>query len=387
MMIFCNFERKSNHIMMTKSIFDYAMLIAWVLYLFMGGTLLWSKVPDKELYRPYKKSLILVAIAFLAIGINIMMGWLSYTINLDVDITIAFNFVSYYIIYVLLGKASLNLYHQDEFSKRQLFTNLLGLIFLSIVAIMTLIVPKGIIRTLLQIAAISFLFLFVLNFILRFSRIIREMRRKVTNYCSKPLLIFSQWLTRSAILWVLYGLMSIVIVFSPRWAYLVFMIIGILINIYIFLSLQNYVMYYENVERAFQTIEKRNKKREMILTTKTKHAVNQVNEKKINWWIDEKKFTQIGITINQLAQILGTNRNYLSAYINKKFENNFSDWICSMRLEYAKQLLLENRESTIEEISMKVGFSSGSYFTKVFTKNIGKTPAKWRDDHSQNPQQ
>jgi hypothetical protein len=99
MMIFCNFERKSNHIMMTKSIFDYAMLIAWVLYLFMGGTLLWSKVPDKELYRPYKKSLILVAIAFLAIGINIMMGWLSYTINLDVDITIAFNFVSYYIIW------------------------------------------------------------------------------------------------------------------------------------------------------------------------------------------------------------------------------------------------------------------------------------------------
>ena len=40
--------------------------------------------------------------------------------------------------------------------------------------------------------------------------------------------------------------------------------------------------------------------------------------------------------------------------------------------------LLSNTNMTIDEISLKVGFSSSNYFRKIFTKLTDKTPKELR---------
>ena len=51
-----------------------------------------------------------------------------------------------------------------------------------------------------------------------------------------------------------------------------------------------------------------------------------------------------------------------------------------LRVERASLLLLSNREESIERISEAVGFSSATYFRRVFRAATGKTPRAYRSD-------
>ncbi len=53
------------------------------------------------------------------------------------------------------------------------------------------------------------------------------------------------------------------------------------------------------------------------------------------------------------------------------------DYLMEKRIEVAKRLMASG-EDTMAEISKKVGFSSQSYFGKVFRRRTGMTPAKYR---------
>ena len=47
-------------------------------------------------------------------------------------------------------------------------------------------------------------------------------------------------------------------------------------------------------------------------------------------------------------------------------------------MELAKQLLEDSRY-TIHEISSRVGYSDGNYFSKTFKKAMGLTPSEYRE--------
>jgi AraC-like DNA-binding protein len=50
-----------------------------------------------------------------------------------------------------------------------------------------------------------------------------------------------------------------------------------------------------------------------------------------------------------------------------------------MRIDEAKSLMLENRDTSIEEIASQVGFSSLSTFSSTFKKVVGESPVKWKN--------
>jgi len=83
----------------------------------------------------------------------------------------------------------------------------------------------------------------------------------------------------------------------------------------------------------------------------------------------------------------------VAAFVNLSdvyFHNTFKlstgktphEYLTACRLDRAKKLLWEN-ESPIREIAEKCGFSSPQHFTKVFTKLIGTSPARYRRDFQQ----
>jgi len=54
----------------------------------------------------------------------------------------------------------------------------------------------------------------------------------------------------------------------------------------------------------------------------------------------------------------------------------YKDYVVGLRMEYAKQLL-QSGDLSVAEISMMVGYSSVSYFIRIFKEETGVTPAKY----------
>lgn len=68
-------------------------------------------------------------------------------------------------------------------------------------------------------------------------------------------------------------------------------------------------------------------------------------------------------------------------YFCKKFKKatglNFTDYLSRLRIENAKDFLL-NRNYRISEIAYAVGFQSLTHFNRVFKRVAGQSPTEYR---------
>ena len=93
-----------------------------------------------------------------------------------------------------------------------------------------------------------------------------------------------------------------------------------------------------------------------------------------------KYYLDSTLTLQKLATHLGTNRQYLSNYINREKGKTFYEYINDFRLEETKGLLDEGNgelQRTLEEIATMSGFNSYSTFLRSFVKRYGESPSKY----------
>jgi AraC-like DNA-binding protein len=89
------------------------------------------------------------------------------------------------------------------------------------------------------------------------------------------------------------------------------------------------------------------------------------------------------VTINDVANAVGTNRTYLSAYLNSVLHTTFYDYINGYRIEYISKDLLKEDElpgKTMDEIAELSGFNSTTTFRRAFQKKTGITPMAYRKE-------
>lgn len=91
-----------------------------------------------------------------------------------------------------------------------------------------------------------------------------------------------------------------------------------------------------------------------------------------------KAFLNPDITREQIASILGTNKLYLSNAIMENIALTFGGYINKMRLDYAKELLLNDMNTKIEAIALMSGFNSVRTFYRLFLKTYHMTPSEFR---------
>ncbi len=94
----------------------------------------------------------------------------------------------------------------------------------------------------------------------------------------------------------------------------------------------------------------------------------------------EKPYLMADITLDVLAERLAIPARDLSMIINRHFDNNFYEFINNYRIEEAKKILIDpkNRDKTITDIYLEVGFNSKSVFNTFFKKIVGQTPSEYR---------
>ena len=82
------------------------------------------------------------------------------------------------------------------------------------------------------------------------------------------------------------------------------------------------------------------------------------------------------ISIDDLSSILNLNEYYFCRFFKKVMGNTAINYINFVRTYYAKKLLFTDK--TILDISMETGFSSVSYFSKIFKKHFQYSPSDYK---------
>lgn len=95
---------------------------------------------------------------------------------------------------------------------------------------------------------------------------------------------------------------------------------------------------------------------------------------------EEKIYKDNLLTKDKVAELLGTNRTYLSRIINEQAKLSFTHYVNRFRIEEAIRLLSDPENDTpLKAISSELGFNSISTFYNLFQSAVGMTPSQYRN--------
>jgi len=96
----------------------------------------------------------------------------------------------------------------------------------------------------------------------------------------------------------------------------------------------------------------------------------------------EKIYRDETLTLKKLSELLEIRPHQLSEIINKKFAVTFNSFINNYRVEAAKNMLLDDKKTSILSIAYDCGFNSKNTFNKSFLERTGVTPSEFREKKS-----
>ena len=91
----------------------------------------------------------------------------------------------------------------------------------------------------------------------------------------------------------------------------------------------------------------------------------------------EKLYLNPDIRVNDIAQKLCTNKNYVAQAIKSRMNKNFCQLIHYYRVREAMRIYALNPEMSMKELARSVGFNSMTTFNAAFSRVTGYTPAEW----------
>lgn len=92
---------------------------------------------------------------------------------------------------------------------------------------------------------------------------------------------------------------------------------------------------------------------------------------------DELLFLRQGLTLQDVAERLDSNKTYISKMVNQTYGIGFPEVLNIMRVDYAQQYMNMHAEAAQEDIAKASGFQSASSFNSTFKRITGYTPKVW----------
>ena len=370
---------------MEPSIYSFSLCTALPLMLFFGFYFLFAKTPEKKIFKNYLRSRQMMGIAMLLLSANYSVHFFFGIRFKNADSAILMNMSTYFLCYSLFSSALIMLLDRFYITKRRVWTHIiLWIIFSTLSGVVLFLLPSGIIQKFSLFALAAWLVVFGVVLARRVIIAYRRAIRIFNETQADDIGAYIEWLSIFTYWAVIFGVGCGLLTFLPDKYVFIWILSSIPFYSYLFYSYQNYLLFYEQVENAFeQDIQS-----EEELLTNSGIEPEMVSEEvpesytefieKVDNWIKTDGYVQQGLTIKELSKILYTNRTYLSAYIKTTYKMTFREWITSLRLEYAKNILKKHPEINIQKLAESSGFLSRSNFIKLFSEKEGCTPAKWK---------
>lgn len=89
----------------------------------------------------------------------------------------------------------------------------------------------------------------------------------------------------------------------------------------------------------------------------------------------QKLYLNSALSLEMLAEMIGTNRSTLSACINQFAKINFNQWINNYRIDNAKRCITP--ATSLKHAHKEFGFNSYNTFNNNFKKRVGYTPSEY----------
>ena len=370
---------------MEPSIYSFSLCTALPLMLFFGFYFLFAKTPEKKIFKNYLRSRQIMGIAMLLLSANYSVHFFFGIRFKNADSAILMNMSTYFLCYSLFSSALIMLLDRFYITKRRVWTHIiLWIIFSTLSGVVLFLLPSGIMQKISLFALAAWLVVFGVVLARRVIIAYRRAIRIFNETQADDIGAYIEWLSIFTYWALIFGVGCGLLTFLPDEYVFIWILSSIPFYSYLFYSYQNYLLFYEQVENAFeQDIQS-----EEELLTNSGIEPEMVSEEvpesytefieKVDNWIKTDGYVQQGLTIKELSEILYTNRTYLSAYIKTTYKMTFREWITSLRLEYAKNILKEHPEINIQKLAESSGFLSQSNFIKLFSEKEGCTPAKWK---------
>ena len=371
---------------MEPSIYSFSLCTALPLMLFFGFYFLFAKTPEKKIFKNYLRSRQIMGIAMLLLSANYSVHFFFGIRFKNADSAILMNMSTYFLCYSLFSSALIMLLDRFYITKRRVWTHIiLWIIFSTLSGVVLFLLPSGIMQKISLFALAAWLVVFGVVLAHRVIIAYRRAIRIFNETQADDIGAYIEWLSIFTYWAVIFGVGCGLLTFLPDEYVFIWILSSIPFYSYLFYSYLNYLLFYEQVENAFeQDIQS---EEELLTNSETEHEIVSEKEvprsytefiERVDNWIKTDGYVQQGLTIKELSEILYTNRTNLSAYIKTTYKMTFREWITSLRLEYAKNILKEHPEINIQKLAESSGFLSQSNFIKLFSEKEGCTPAKWK---------
>ena len=231
--------------------------------------------------------------------------------------------------------------------------------------------------------------------VVKFGKLYRRAMFHLEEEYSDYIFLYIDWTYDASLAIIVFCLSGVLLCYSEKMTIAVFFFFAALAYFYVVHSLNKYQIH---AERLYFGLKRTEEEKSLESVKRSSFVCNpSINEEKcstrveksvygeespiaqrIKKWIDEEGYLQPGLTLNDIANKIGTNRTYVSGFINTTYRNTFFEFIANLRVEKIKKLLIENPDRELEYLSNTCGFSSSSHMSSTFKKITGETLNEFR---------
>lgn len=331
------------------------------------------KIPKKESLKSYRISRSIMALAYFVVGIlNIIEiiyideGPDAYLTSLNTLIIAAF-------LSILFTFTLLTLIDTQFVSKWKIYRELIPVLIFSVAVCFSYFSDFNVFFKPIYYFFVTYYISLIIRFSFIFFKNYRLYVRKIDNYFSVQLANKLRWVKTAYYATMATGCTALVSLYVSYTFAPLFNLFYLAFFIYFGIRFLNYIYIFQEIETAITPVDTKTAKEEK----ENSFSFDQL-ERLIEEWEQKKLFTESGITIEQVAGEIKTNRTYLSNYINTYKKMTFNEWINHLRIEEAKTLLIKNPQLPVSQIGVMIGLPDKSNFGRQFSKQSGCSPLAWR---------
>ena len=365
------------------------VLIGWVVGILLGLVLLFVRLPNSKVHITYRKAKNTCAVTLLLFGLEILFQWLIrfyFELN-DPALSVSVYLFAFCLATLIFTAGFCTMLAPNFMDRKQRNILFSVLIVYGIFLIINYFIDNRRMQSFGILIACAVLFIITCISIFKCVVIYRHAINELKTYYSDVVENLIRWMPGVGAGIMLLLLAAPITCLCPRWVGVYQLALGIVLFIYIFIYTIEFSFSYNTVAVAIHQQAEVNEPQDpgdvMVNeeATTLSESLQDVIQSKEARWREQGGYRTAGLTIEQAARAMGTNRSYLSRYLNEVRNMTFYEWIAQMRIEEAQSIMLQESETSIEQIASRVGFSSVSTFSSTFKKVVGESPVKWRNTH------
>lgn len=110
--------------------------------------------------------------------------------------------------------------------------------------------------------------------------------------------------------------------------------------------------------------------------TKKKYSTNELCNRAADYLVHHH--AKKDLSLSMVATALFVDPSYLSKQMKQHLGKSFNDYLVTLRIAKAKELLQQEFHYSVQEIGEKIGYPNQHYFSRVFKQHTGLSPSQYR---------